>query len=376
LTGKIGKTTLGLVVANDQAPGKVDVGDRAYKQAAQFALARVKYDIYPASHLGLLATNREFLDSHSRLGGVDGSFQMGSNNLARFHLMATDHLDQLGVRRKGTLLDMRSRMDGRKVSYTFTTSRIDPDFRTDAGFVRRNDIWQTSGSFNYRWWPESWVINWGPRLNYDRNYNSKGVLQDSGPTVGLNVQFAKNIDANAQIARDLERFGGVDFHKTRYTFGGNINTSRRLSLGGTFNTGDQIRFIADPFLGKGADFSVKATLRPFSRLQSQISLDASRFVDPRTDTQVFDVKIYRALTTYQFTDRLLVRNITEHNTGNRTLAANLLLTYRVNAGTVFFVGYDDHFREGDQIDAVMFPSAGLRRTNRAIFTKFQFLFRR
>jgi hypothetical protein len=267
-------------------------------------------------------------------------------------------------------------MDGRRVSYTFTTSRVDPDFRTDAGFVRRNDIWQTSGTISYRWWPEGWIVNWGPRFNYDRNYNSKGVLQDSGPTVGMNLQFARNIDANAQVAHDLERFAGVDFYKTRYTVSGNINSSRRIGVGGTFTTGDQIRFVDDPFLGKGSEFNVTLTLRPFSRLQTQVRMDESRLVDPRSDTQVFDVKIYRALTTYQFTDRFLVRNITEHNTLDRTLGVNLLLTYRVNAGTVFFLGYDDRYREGDQIDATLFPSSDLRRTNRAIFTKFQYLLRR
>ena len=64
---------------------------------------------------------------------------------------------------------------------------------------------------------------------------------------------------------------------------------------------------------------------------------------------MFDVKIYYAQTTYQFTDRLLIRNILEHNSLRGTIGVNLLATYRVNAGTVFFIGYDDRFRQGDQI---------------------------
>ena len=46
------------------------------------------------------------------------------------------------------------------------------------------------------------------------------------------------------------------------------------------------------------------------------------------------------MTTYQLTDRLLVRNISEYNMFDRTFGLNLLLTYRVNAGTVFYIGYD------------------------------------
>jgi hypothetical protein len=59
----------------------------------------------------------------------------------------------------------------------------------------------------------------------------------------------------------------------------------------------------------------------------------------------------------------------------RDLGANVLVTYRVNAGTVFFVGYDDHYREGTTIDERLFPTTAMLRTNRAIFTKFQDLFR-
>ena len=64
---------------------------------------------------------------------------------------------------------------------------------------------------------------------------------------------------------------------------------------------------------------------------------------------MFDVQIYRALTTYQFSNRLLFRNISEYNTLDGTLDLNFLLTYRVNAGTVFYAGYDDHYQQADLI---------------------------
>ena len=95
----------------------------------------------------------------------------------------------------------------------------------------------------------------------------------------------------------------------------------------------------------------------------------------RTDTKVFDIKILRTRSTYQFTDRLLLRNIVEYDTFEKSLGGNVLVSYRVNAGTVFFVGYDDHYRQGNQIDERLFPTAAMLRTNRALFTKLQYLFR-
>jgi hypothetical protein len=173
----------------------------------------------------------------------------------------------------------------------------------------------------------------------------------------------------------MERYGGINFLKTRYFFGAGINTSRKISFGGFMNAGDQIRYVTDPFLGSGKGYNAFATVRPLSRLQSQISLNTSRFVDPLGNIVVFDIKILRALTTYQFTDRLLVRNIIDRNDYDKTLGVNMLVTYRVNAGTVFYAGYDDHYQQADRINADLLPMTGLYGTNRAVFTKLQVLFR-
>ena len=58
-----------------------------------------------------------------------------------------------------------------------------------------------------------------------------------------------------------------------------------------------------------------------------------------------------------------------------TLGNNVLLTYRVNAGTVAFLGYDDRYQRGTRIDNMLFPTTALRRTNHAFFAKMSYLFR-
>ena len=61
------------------------------------------------------------------------------------------------------------------------------------------------------------------------------------------------------------------------------------------------------------------------------------------------------------------------NTYDETLGLNFLLTYRVNSGTAFYVGYDDHYRQRAQFeDQVNITGTGYQQTNRAIFTKFQY----
>ncbi len=404
LTGKVGNTTMGVLVANDEAPGNLGDAyrdnDFRYGKTADVVIGRVRYDLYAESHIGAIVTDREFLGGYSRLGGLDGNFRLNDATSIGFRAITSQNRDcgtwdAAGCGgafedTAGNMFDVGLRSNGRNLTYFVAGYTIDPEFDTAVGFVRRRDIKAGTGNVGYRWWPESWLINWGPSFNYTRNWNFENDLEDEMANAGVNFSFAKNIRVNAGYSRDMERFGGINFDKEYYSLGGNVSTIRELSIGGFFSYGDQVRYdLANPansFLGTGGRGGVFMSLRPFSRLQSQVNISTSNLIDPFSDTEIFDVKIYRALTTFQFTDRLLLRNILEYNTFQRTMGANVLFTYRINSGTVFFIGYDDRYQQGDLIfDSAnsqyaylgnpVFYTTDLMRTNRAFFTKISYLFR-
>ena len=281
ITGKVGKTTIGLLFANDEAPGKVErylvvpgtlgedggvdeVGqlDPAFGRTAQFLVARAVYDLYAESYIGAIVTDREFLDQYSRVGGVDANFRLGRSQSLSMAFFQAQHRDSAGVERAGPGWSFNYNNRGRNLTYSFSTDGLDPDFRTDTGFVRRVDTRQARVRVSYRWYPESWIINWGPRASYDRNYDFEGILQDEGSRVGLNATFAKNINLSVNVNRDMERFAGINFFKTRYSAGGGVNTSRRIGGGGFFNWGDQVRFSRTPFLGNSVNANIFLNFRP------------------------------------------------------------------------------------------------------------------
>ena len=377
LTGKLAGLSVGVLVANDEAPGKVESAtDPAFEQAAQFVVSRVRYDLFPGSYLGAILTDREFLDSYSRVGGFDGKFRLGRTDDLEFRLANSWTRGEDGVERTGATYDVALRHNGRSFDYGFNHDTVEPGFATATGFVLRTNTRRTRGNVGYRWWPENRVLNnLGPDLTYERNYNFDGDLDDEDIGLSSNVQFASNIRINAGVNRDMERYLGVDFRKWRRNVFAQVSTNRRVSIFAGMNWGDQIRYVVNPFLGRGRGGSLFLNLVPFSRLRSRFSINYSRLDDPRDGSEVFNIKIFRSQTTYQFTGRLLVRNILEYDTLERTFDANLLLTYRVNAGTVFFVGYDDHYQQADRLNAPLFATNALRQTNRAFFTKLSYLFR-
>ena len=375
LTGKVGDTTLGVLVADDEAPGKGDGTDPGFGKTARVFAGRARYDLYSESSVGVVATGREFVDAYSRVAAVDGRFRLGRTSSLTMLYAQSLHRDDEGVERTGPTAHAAYDRQGRNLSYGAAFDTVDPDFRTDTGFVERFDTRSARANAAWRWWPDNLVINWGPFASYGRIYDFAGVRQDEQTSAGMRATLANGIITVANVNRDMERYGGIDFRKTSAFVGGGASASRKIAFGGFVNWGDQIRYGDDPFLGRSLNTTVFANLRPTSRLSADLTLITSRLHDPLTDALVFDVKILRTFTTYQITNRLSVRNIMEYNSLNRTLDANILFTYRVNAGTVFFAGYDDHYQQGDLIDARRFPTTALRQTNRAFFTKLSYLFR-
>ena len=380
LTGKVGRTTMGVLVADDEAPGKGDPSDPAFGHTAQFMVGRARYDLYRESHIGVIATGRQFMDGYSRVGGIDGQFRLGQASRFNFVAVQSRHRNDEGDEPGGgPMLGALFRHNGRNLVASGYTAHIYPGFYTDVGFVPRRDQRMVGGDMGYRWWPEHWLINWGPTFDYELGYNHAGVREDESTGGGLDFQFARNISLSATGTRAFERYGGISFRRTNYNLRTNTSTSRLFSVGGGFGWGDEIFYDPDnPYLGRGSSARLFATFRPDPRLSSQVNVTTSRFTDVRPGPNagdVFNVKILRALSTFTFTDRLLLRNITEYNSFRGTLGLNFLATYRVNALTVFYVGYDDHYQQADLIDDERYPFRMLKRKNRALFTKLRVLFR-
>ena len=113
LTGKVGRTTVGVIYANDEAPGNLDdSSDPAFDQSAQTFVGRVRYDLYAESHIGAIMTDRKFLNSHSRLVGLDSNFRLGDTHSVAVRAMGTQHRDLDGLETSGHYLEAVLRKTG------------------------------------------------------------------------------------------------------------------------------------------------------------------------------------------------------------------------------------------------------------------------
>jgi hypothetical protein len=340
MTGQLGAFSLGVLSANDIAPGKVDdPSDLAFDQSAQTWIGRIRYDLYAESNVGVILTDREFLNSYSRVFGADGNFRLSPTIATDFRAVRSSFKDLDVAQVGGHMLQAGIRQSSRFWTWGLTGYEISPEFETEVGFVRRRDTRRVESNVGHRFWPETWLIDWGPQLTYARTYDFDDTLQDENLGTRVNFSFARNISFNARFDRDLERFEDIEFTQNRFAVGGSVNANRRYQFGANVHFGDQI-FFDGPFMGEEFSWNVNSTFRPLDRLQETLRFDHSRLTDPAAGgAELFDIKIIRSQNYLQLTNRLGLRNITEWNTEDETFDLNFLFNYRVNAGTAFFVGY-------------------------------------
>src|SRR5258705_4365836 len=83
LTGKVGRNTIGLLLASDNGPGNFSEDERPtanprlLDKNASIGILRLKRDIGKAdSFIGFLGTYRRFVDPYNQLAGFDGRFRI------------------------------------------------------------------------------------------------------------------------------------------------------------------------------------------------------------------------------------------------------------------------------------------------------------
>ena len=176
------------------------------------------------------------------------------------------------------------------------------------------------------WW-RNWLVS-GVADRYRAATTSRHP--EDSVHAGVNLAFADNITFNTDVDRAMER-AGHQFFKTRYRFFGVVSKLRQFSFGLGGNGGDQIFFDEEhPYLGRDSGWNTFINLRLISQMESRISIDSNRFVDVHSnDALVFDVNIFRTVTTYQFTDRFLLRNSAVQQLRSE-LRPHFCSPYRVN----------------------------------------------
>jgi len=347
LTGKVGSTDIGFVNAQTGDSEVTDDGDVLAGQ--NFTVLRLKQDVFERSSVGVIFTNAQGGDDYNRLAGVDASF--------RFFDYLSISGEFAGVIDDSTLQDdpeaadnpITGRFGAGWNSDVWNASgsyrRIDNDFRTDLGFIKRRDI--AKQDYNLGWSPRP---SFAPFIRQFRFSSSFDYLADTEgefleQTLGFNAnasfQSGDRITFNVSQGRDrLDSVFYVSYDDNIYVLPGDYETTsywvsldsyNARKFSGRFRTNwggywDGTRSSYSP--GGTIRFNEKFTLSP-SYSYNHVELP----------TGVFDTHTVTTRVTYNFNETWLTNSLVQYNSVSGRMSVYARLRYVINEIDSFYLVY-------------------------------------
>jgi hypothetical protein len=247
-----------------------------------------------------------------------------------------------------------------------------------------------------RWRPKTGPVqSFGPNSFVQGTWDRSGTLQDWTVRYPFEIEFKGQSGLFVRRTESMERFEGTEFREHENLINYFTSRIKWMDFSVFAANGTRPNFFPGPglapFLADFRDASFGLTFRPFSGLLLDETYIYSHLATrPGTGVRatIFDNHIVRSRVNYQVNRELSFRAIFDYNgvlantnlvalDRTKHVTADLLMTYLVNPGTAFYLGYTDGY------DNVALDPEGVRRltrspstsTGRQFFVKTSYLFR-
>ena len=339
LTGRVGAFSVGAL--------SIHTGDESVSgaQPTTFSVVRVKRDLLRRSSIGAILTRRSLSTrspGSNETYGLDATFAFYDNVSVNAYWAKT--------RTQGFEDDVSYRANfeygGDRYGVAVERLVVGTGFNPEVGFLRRDDMERSFGSFRFSPRPRSIAairkLSWSARLDYitDR----AGVLETRGAQGRFGIEFESSDAFDVSVDRNYELLKepfpiapGVTIPIGGYSFQ-DVRTS--------FSFGQQRRFSGRVSAQHGSFFSGERTSLGFTggRLEvtQQLSVEPSvsvNWVDLAEGS--FTTELVTARTTYSVTPLMFVSALVQYNSSNRSLGANIRLRWEYQPGSELFVVYDE-----------------------------------
>ena len=403
LTGKVGRWTLGALVMDDRAEGKLlPPSDPSFGDRAVIGATRIQREFSQQSSIGVLFTSRDFGSGSNRVFSLDTRLKLNPNWVLVGQAMhsLTRQLDGTQVNGAGYWTELSE--TGRHAQYAARYTDYSPGFQTQLGFIPRVDIRKMEHFFEYYWKPKSSrVLLFGPDVTTDVDWNSHGQVQDWIVDASFGANLSGPTGLGCRQVTAFERFQNIDFHHHTTDCGVNTEWLKWLALTLDYGWGTSINYYPGPglmpFLANNnfakAGFTIRSSPRlrfDESYLYTQLGGRSGTGPISAAGASIFNNHILRSKLNYQFTRPLSLRLIVDYNAvlPNSSLVAldrtkrftgDVLFTYMLNPGTALYVGYTDTYENAHLLPG---PPVTLQRvgppdvsTGRQFFVKLSYLLR-
>lgn len=409
LTGRPAKTAFGALLAIDEhTPVLIPSRERSLLlqggRSTSF-VGRLRQSLKDEAFAGLLFTRRQFEDGGAGTAfGADALLKLGKHQRLELQALAS-HVDEAdasplngglagfgfdgrtaafdGERYWGTAGYASLERDARTWTFDVDYWWTSPTFRTPTGFVTRNDERRLIAFQGFNIYPTSGLATrWQVRMGANKLWTWAGEMFDENVWIGGSAQLKGQVYVEFAVGTEDEIYRGTrQTGKQYWEAYAETAFSKLLNFGGAAWGGDSTaRFEDPPVVGRSLNFDTWARLRPTERLVIEPSWRYSRLRDRHTGAPFFEGSIWRARIKYQLGRALSARVIVQYDGFEHGLSVEPLLSYKLNAFTIFYAGSTAGWVDLDATRSPRHDPAGAARgfepVSRQYFFKLQYLFRR
>ncbi len=248
LTGKIGKTSFGILGASDNAPGNYSENDRTKNaqclerqrtnpalvcslpefldKNALFGVVRLKRDFGANNNIGFFGTARIFPQNRNYVSGFDGTFKFNSATTMKFQAVGTHSLKNFydpnidkSKYRNGNGFGYFWNLDYSKDTHGWYAEIFGrtADYRADSGFTKRTNTNQAFFAYreSTKSKPKATVIRWNFNQFVRYTFDWAGRNQYALLGASLNAQLQHSIFLNFEGGEQREKIYEEEFGPKR-----------------------------------------------------------------------------------------------------------------------------------------------------------------
>ena len=357
---------------------------------SKVTIGRYKKNLGNQSHIGIIATNRDY-----QIGGSGSLIEFDS--LINF---LDDYILDLNYARSDTqegnvnFIDTKETfagktyaMDGESFSGTAKNFRlrravdgsnwgirfkdVSPTYRAHVGFVGRNDYksrnyWYgrtyryqgTIRKINFRW-------NNRNRINF-RNQKTQEFYELS---MDLETNFNFSGGVEYQI-KPSEKFEGIHYgEQVDYEINGTYHPTESFFTSLRYEKGEAIAYRIDkPKIGDSTEYNLFTVFRFSDNFKISLGHRYSELKDKITGEEFYAGEINRFEVDYQFDNALSTRTIIEKNEFSDDYFLEALIQWKPDPYTIFYAGGTQFYKEPNPF------SDNIRLETSQIYAKFQYFY--
>ena len=372
LNGKVGdKNTIASIYATDEL---LDTGEEDY---AHLAIFRYKRALSEDGFIGGFYTGRERQSGFNRVLGADGQLRINPPSIFGFHFFhSQSKVDEKSPKENGHALGLHYFYNTRDMLLMLGLQDIAKNFRTETGYITRTGITRFRSGILRMFYPDSKIIlRVDPMVHGFLIRDKFSDLYEAAIPLDLRLILPRNSSIVMGYRYATEVFLDEKFSTSGAKISARSQFTKQFFFSLSYNYGNKIRYIANPYQGSGNDASATLRYLPSEKLHLDLSVIYSDFYRNSDSAKEYDYTIIRSKNTYQVSKYLFFRGIVEYNSFRKRLMTDFLASFTYIPGTVVHFGYGSLYEKIKWEDGIYRNADGFLETKRGFFFKASFLWR-